>query len=195
MANRLGKVLISIIHSSQDAFVPGKNIHDHILIAYELIRGYSATNGATKCMLQMDLQKAYDTVEWIALENILKELNFPQKFINWIMITIKAVSYKFQLNDSYTQLVDANRGFRQGGHLSPLLFVTVMKYFDRLLQKLKGKPNLNYHSKCEKMDIINFSFADDLQLFARGDSQYVEMLMVVYEEFSKSTYLRINPTK
>lgn len=30
-------------------------------------------------MLQMDPQKAYDIVEWIALETILKELGFPKK--------------------------------------------------------------------------------------------------------------------
>ncbi|CAK8564698.1 unnamed protein product [Lathyrus sativus] len=80
-ASRLGKVLPSIVHSSQAAFVPGKKIHGHILMAYELIRGYSMRSGAPKCFIQIDLQKAYDTVERNTLESIMKELNFPQKFI------------------------------------------------------------------------------------------------------------------
>lgn len=41
----------------------------------------------------MDLQKAYDSVDWNALENILKEMSFPHKFIKWIMLTISIVSY------------------------------------------------------------------------------------------------------
>lgn len=32
-------------------------------------------------MLQMDVHKAYDTVEWIALETILKEFRFSNIFI------------------------------------------------------------------------------------------------------------------
>jgi hypothetical protein len=60
---RLSKVLSSVINLSQAAFVPGQHIHDHILLAYELIRGYSRKGGTPKCMMQLDLQKAYDTVD------------------------------------------------------------------------------------------------------------------------------------
>jgi hypothetical protein len=62
---RLSRVLGSIISTSQAAFVPGQHIHDHILLAYELIRGYSRKGGTPKCMMQLDLQKAYDTVDWM----------------------------------------------------------------------------------------------------------------------------------
>jgi hypothetical protein len=60
---RLSRVLGSIINLSQAAFVPGQHIHDHILLAYELIRGYSRSSGTPKCMMQLDLQKAYDTID------------------------------------------------------------------------------------------------------------------------------------
>lgn len=95
-SKRLGKVLGSIIYSSQDAFVPGKKIHDHILLDFELIRGYRVKSGAPKCMIQMDLHKAYDTVDYGALESTMGELNFPYQFINWTMLTFRVVSYKFQ---------------------------------------------------------------------------------------------------
>ncbi|KAK2357064.1 hypothetical protein QL285_094373 [Trifolium repens] len=62
---RLSRVLGTIISTSQAAFVPGQHIHDHILLAYELIRGYSRKGGTPKCMMQLDLQKAYDTVDWM----------------------------------------------------------------------------------------------------------------------------------
>jgi hypothetical protein len=55
MTMRLSKVLGSIINTSQAAFVPGHHIHDHILLAYELIRGYSRKGGTPKCMMQLDL--------------------------------------------------------------------------------------------------------------------------------------------
>ncbi|MCI14621.1 ribonuclease H protein, partial [Trifolium medium] len=76
----------SIVNHSQAAFVPGQHIHDHILLAYELIRGYSRKGGTPKCMLQLDLQKAYDTVDWHALQHILREVGLPNQFIRWIML-------------------------------------------------------------------------------------------------------------
>lgn len=63
IANRLSKVLGSIISNNQAAFVPSKTIHDHILLAYELIKGYSQKGGMPRCMIQMDIQKAYDSVD------------------------------------------------------------------------------------------------------------------------------------
>lgn len=71
IANRLSKVLGSIISNNQAAFVPSKTIHDHILLAYELIKGYSQMGGMPRCMIQMDIQKAYDSVDWNSLKVIL----------------------------------------------------------------------------------------------------------------------------
>lgn len=63
MTSRHGKVLNSIIHQSQVAFVTRQHIHDHILLAYELIKSYNTIGGAPRCMLQIDLQKSHDTIE------------------------------------------------------------------------------------------------------------------------------------
>lgn len=41
MAKRMSRVLHSIISKSQASFVPGQDIHDHILLAYELVKGHS----------------------------------------------------------------------------------------------------------------------------------------------------------
>ncbi|CAK8532778.1 unnamed protein product [Lathyrus sativus] len=62
LTTRLGKVISDIVHNSQAAFVPGQQIHNHILLAYELIKGYTRKGGTLRCMLQIDLQKAYDMV-------------------------------------------------------------------------------------------------------------------------------------
>lgn len=62
LTNRLGKVLSSIINPCQAAFVPEQQIHNRILLAYELIKGYSRKLGTPRCMMQLDLQKAYDMV-------------------------------------------------------------------------------------------------------------------------------------
>lgn len=59
MANSLGRILGRIMDVSQIAFVPGQHIHDHILLVYELIKGYNANSRTPRCMIHMDIQKAY----------------------------------------------------------------------------------------------------------------------------------------
>lgn len=91
--------------------------------------------------------------------------------------------------------MNTKKGMRQGDPISPLIFVLVMEYLHRKLQGLKVIPNFNFHSKCEKVGIIEISFFDDLLLFSRGDFVYVQLLMNKYDEFSKATGLIVNPAK
>lgn len=107
----------------------------------------------------------------------MKKLNFSHQFINWTLITMKIVSYKFQVNGEHSNLVEAKRGLRQGDHISPLLFAIVMEYLQRILPKLKSKSNFNFHSNREKMAIITW------------------VVMQAFEDFSKATRLKVNPSK
>lgn len=56
-------MLINIVYKSHAVFVPGPDIHNHILLLYELIRGYNKKGGMPSCMLLMDFQKAFDTMD------------------------------------------------------------------------------------------------------------------------------------
>lgn len=52
---RLGKVLGNIISPCQAAFIHGQQIYNHILLAYDLIKGYTRKGGTPKCMMHLDL--------------------------------------------------------------------------------------------------------------------------------------------
>ena len=57
--------------------MPEQNIHNHIMLAYELIRGYTRKNGTPRCMMQSNLQKAYDMVDCRAINNINVKYRHP----------------------------------------------------------------------------------------------------------------------
>lgn len=179
---RLNKVLPSVVSLSQ-------------AVSYELLNGYAKKGGTPRTMIQLDLQKAYDMIDWFSLETVLRELGIPGRFISWLLIMVKTVTYIFNINGDLSDVMQAKRGIRQGDPISPLLFVVMMEYLNRLLVKLQLDPNFNHHAKCEKLGITHLTFADDVLLFCRGDVMSLEMMLHVINKFSATTGLVVNPNK
>lgn len=95
---RLSRFMNHVMDDSQTAFLLGKTIQDNIVLAYEILRGYNRKHLFPRRTLQIDLQKAYDTVEWDALGKIMNEMSFPAQFTNWIMIAVRSISYRYMIN-------------------------------------------------------------------------------------------------
>ncbi|GJS34386.1 putative reverse transcriptase domain, reverse transcriptase zinc-binding domain protein [Tanacetum coccineum] len=56
--------LATLISSNQSAFVPGRRITDNILLTQELMHNYHLDRGPPRCAFKVDIQKAYETVDW-----------------------------------------------------------------------------------------------------------------------------------
>lgn len=157
------------IEQSQSAFVPGRIISDNIILNHELIKVYGRKNISPRYMMKIDMQKAYDSVEWIYIEQMLHGLHFPVKFTNWIMSCLRTVSYLININGKPSRPFAAKRGLRQSDPMPHYLFVIVMEYLSRLLKKLTKNPAFKFHPKCVKTKITQLGFADDLLLLCKGD--------------------------
>lgn len=192
---RLHSVINEVVNPSQAGFIPGRAINDNILLATELIKGYNRRHVSPRCVIKVDIKKAYDSVEWHFLEQVLMELNFPSDFVSWIMGCVKGVSYSILLNGIPAPPFQAKKGLRQGDPLSPFLFAICIEYLSRCLDELKDNPDFNFHPKCERLSLTLLMFADDLLLFSRADVSSVTKIMAAFSKFSQASGLEASLEK
>ncbi|XP_074305442.1 uncharacterized protein LOC141640609 [Silene latifolia] len=62
---------------------------------------YNKKSASPRCLFKIDLQKAYDSLEWDFVEQLLLGLNFPDLFTQQIMTCIKTTSFTLALSGNH----------------------------------------------------------------------------------------------
>lgn len=188
-------VVDTLLSPAQSGFLEGRSILDNVVLAYELVKGYSQKGVSARCTIKVDIRKAYDSIEWPFLRMVLLEFGLPAKMVNLIMECVTTVQYGILINGGLTPQFQAKKGLRQGDPMSPYLFLLVMEYLHRNQQQLRHNPQFNYHPRCEKLGIIHIYFADDLLMSCRADKISINLLFNTFQHFSRVSGLYANMEK
>ncbi|XP_074283335.1 uncharacterized protein LOC141607886 [Silene latifolia] len=151
LCKRISGSLPQIINPAQCAFIQGRSILGNILISQDLVRLYTKSV-SPRCLMKVELSKAYDSIEWVFVEQMLNGLNIPPKLIKLII------------------------WLRQGDPMSPLMFTVCMEYLSRLLQLAGDLPGFHFHTLCKNIKLNHLMFADDLLLFCKGDVRMLKRI-------------------
>ncbi|KAK9983153.1 hypothetical protein SO802_032678 [Lithocarpus litseifolius] len=147
-------------------------------------------------MIKIDLEKAFDRMEWSFVRSMLFSMGFHQDTIDLILSGISSTDVSLLFNGSQLEEFQPSRGLRQGDPISPYIFILCMEFLSTLI-----------HRKCEKGDwtrvkasrsgpgFSHIFFADDLLLFASTSQKNTEAVSEVLEEFCQLTGQKINLAK
>ena len=119
-------------------------------------------------MLNMDLIKSYDWVNWVFLRLILLYIGMELSLVNWIMVCVTSEFFPVLINGSPTGFFNASRGLRHGCSLSPLLFLLVIEGLSLLIGKAKTQGDLHGIKYNSSLAITHLLFVDDVVLFSVG---------------------------
>jgi hypothetical protein len=184
LVNRIKGCLNSVVDENQSAFIPGRQISDNILLSQELLRNYHRDRGPAKVAFKVDIQKAYDSVEWSFLEKCLGWFGFPPMMCVWIMECMTSTAFSVCVNGDMYGYFKGKRGLRQGDPLSPYLFTLVMEVLTLMIKRrVKDDEEFKFHWRCEKLKLTHLCFADDLLLFCHANVYSVQVLKDALEEF------------
>lgn len=142
------------------------------------------------------MSKAYDRVEWEFLEKAMVHLGFSGRFVNLIMSCIKLVSFSALLNGVPGGQFKPSRGLRQGGPLSPYLFLICVTGLQGLLHKAESDDLLRGVSICSNVPRVSHLFlADDIVLFCQAKESECQVILDILSIYEKGTGQKINHDK
>ena len=84
--------------------------------------------------MKIDLPKAFDSVNWKFLKELMEHMRFPSQFVAWVMGCITSVTYRIHVNGQIGEVFKGGSGLKHGDPLSPFFFVPSMEYFTRLMK-------------------------------------------------------------
>ncbi|XP_020420593.1 uncharacterized protein LOC18774736 [Prunus persica] len=195
LASRLREVLGSTISSYQSAFVQGRQILDAALIANEVVEESRRLN-KSGMVFKIDLEKAYDHVEWRFVDEVLIRKGFGDRWRSWIRGSLETANFSVMINGRPRGKFRASRGLRQGDPLSPFLFTLVMDVLSRIMEKAQDADMFHGLSPGLGMvEVSHLQFADDTIFFIEDKDEYWNNLLQILELFCFVSGMEINKSK
>ncbi|GKA33082.1 RNA-directed DNA polymerase, eukaryota [Tanacetum coccineum] len=146
-------------------------------------------------LFKVDFEKAYDSVRWDFLDDILSKFGFGEKWRKWIHCCLHSSKGSIIINGSPTEEFQFGKGLKQGDPLSPFLFLLVMETLHISFQRVVDE---GMYQGIKVGGLINLShmfYADDAVFVGEWSESNISSLIHVLDCFHKVSGLKINMSK
>lgn len=193
LVNRLAPELKKMISINQNAFMKKRCIHDNFMFVQQVIKDLHKKK-VPALFIKLDISKAFDSVSWSYLLDILSYLGFGLRWHNWISSLWCTTSFSFLLNGAPGRKIKHARGVRQGDPLSPMIFLLAMEPLHRMFQTAQTLGALQIvHAKCSNFRML--LYADDAALFIKPTKHDLAVTKFLLQLFGDASGLITNMQK
>jgi hypothetical protein len=195
-AIRLNSVLDQVIHKSQSAYVPGRNIMDNIR-TLNVCKHYATKNNIDSVIISLDAQKAFDSVDHGYLDCVLKKYGFGDQFQKIFNLLYKENKSTLLINGFQTSPISIQRGVKQGDALSCGLFILAL---DPLIRNIDNNSEIDpIVLKSAKFNNTLthkiFAYADDICIYTLNNMASIKAIFYEYERLTVLSGLQLNADK
>ena len=190
ISNKIKNVLPSIIDEYQTGGIGGRDIRNNTLLIHLLIQFYVA-RGLKGIILSIDSRKAFDKVIRKLLWKILRMFGFPQKVIDQIKVMYVGSKSKLVINGFLSEVIDFDRGVRQGCPLSSMLFAL---FVEPLAIAIRREESVFGFKLPKGSEIKMVQHSDDMN-FLVTQKQSVLTIIRIIEAYGKTGGTVINRSK
>jgi retron-type reverse transcriptase len=163
LANRLAPFLNNLVSKSQSAFIRKRCIQDNFLYVQNVVRRLHKQKKSA-LFLKLDIQKAFDSVNWGYLLEVLQDMGFGPRWREWISILFGTTSFRALFNGSQGSGILHRSGVRQGDPLSPMLFILAIDPVHRILE-LATRQGILSPLPLNTPNLRTSLYADDAAIF------------------------------
>lgn len=192
LARRLRGVMGKLIGDTQSTFLKGRNILDGAVILNEVMEEARKSKKG-RMIFKVDFAKAYDSIEWDYLLDLLGRMNFPIKWIRWVRECVTTASANVLVNGSPLGEFSLGRSIRQGDPLSPFLFLIAAEGLNLLTRRAVKEGLLKaVEVGRDRVEITHTQYADDTVFVVDENLGNVSSIIWLLKSFELVSCLSVN---
>ncbi|GJU96848.1 reverse transcriptase domain, reverse transcriptase zinc-binding domain protein [Tanacetum coccineum] len=173
LAERVKRVVGIVVGEVQNAFIKGRFILYGVLIANKTME-YLRKKKRRSLIFKVDFEKAYDSLNWRFLRDIMKKMRFEDKWCKWVDSCLRSSSMSILVNGSPSEEFGLERGVRQAVEKGIFRGMTV------------GANNVT---------VSHLQYADDTIFFGDWSKENTKSLMCILKCFEEVSGLRVKYNK
>ena len=190
LTSRVKPLIPLLIHYDQTGFLHGRNIAENFIYAADILSACHSRKAPTM-IFKLDFRKAFDSICWSSLIQILQARGFPSDFCSWVQNILLTGKTAILLNGVPGSWIQCRCGLRQGDPFSPYLFIIVADVLQRLIAKA-FQTNVLCHPLRPNEPPVTLQYADDTLIIAAASDAATIILKNTLHDFALATGLVIN---
>ena len=190
LANRLSKCIHHVVHRDQSGFIPTRSTAQNLRRLFLNLQ-IPVDNPGDRAMFSLDAAKAFDSVEWPYLWEVLMRFGVGSTFLKWVQLLYSAPTARMRVNGELSDSFRLFRGTRQGCPLSPLLFALAL---EPLAIHVRASQDIVGFCRGPRQDTISL-YADDTLIYLGDMDGSLRNVMALIADFGQLSGFNINWNK